>query len=84
MSSSLRVIKGVIHLCSSHAESQRMPILAPNPLVQACSALVKSRVFSCLTTQKSLQLEASIISMKSGGQRPLSQGGASYQPEASC
>ena len=61
-----------------------MPVLAPDPLVQACSAQAKARFFSCLMTQKSFEPEASLIGMKSCGQSLLNQGGAFHHPEASC
>ena len=43
----------------------------------------KARVFSCLMTQRSMGLEASVIGIKSWGCSPLSQGRAFHHLEAS-
>ena len=84
MSSLLRVIKGAMHFCSSCTESQRAPVGPPDPLAQVCRAWAKTRVFSYLTTQKSLGLEALLMGMKSFGWSLLSQGRAFHHPEVSC
>ena len=64
MSSLLRVTRGAMHLSSSHADSQRMPVGTPDSLVQACSTGAKARVFSCLMAQQSLGPGASVWTRK--------------------
>ena len=70
MSSPLRVIRGAIHLWSSHMVKHKTLVGAPDSLAQTCSAWVRARVFSCLTTQKFLGPEASVPDMNSWGQGP--------------
>ena len=84
MPSSLRLIKGAMHFCSSHATLQITLVGASDLAVQVCSTQAKARVFSCLTVSKSLVTEALVWGRKSWGHSLWSQGGVPYQPEASC
>ena len=83
MSSPLRVIREAMHLWSSHAYSQRMPVGTPDSSVQACSTWAKARVFPSLIAQKSLGLEASVGDRKSARWSLLNLDGAPHHPKAS-
>ena len=70
------------HPWSFLAESHRTLVSISDLSVQVCSVWAKTRIFFCLTVQKSLALEASLWDMKSQGHSLLSQGGASHQSKA--
>ena len=59
ISSPFRLIKGDLHFWSSHTALQRTLVSTPELPAQHCSVWAKARVFSFLTVQRSLVLEAS-------------------------
>ena len=61
-----------------------MPVVTPDSSAQAYSTWAKARVFSSLTVQKFLWLEASVGDRKSVRQSPLNVGGVLHHPKALC
>ena len=82
MPSLLRVIRGVMHFWSFHADSHSTLVGIPNSLAHAYNTWAKARVFYCLTTQKSLRPEASVWNGKSARWSPLNPGGVSHHQGA--